>query len=202
MKIAVIGGTGKMGGWLANFLRRDGKEVVIAGRNQEKLLETGRRLGVAVESIPEAVRNADVVLLSVSIDSFTEVVSQLRPHVRRGQIVIDVTSVKTSPVAAMHKFLDTDQILGAHPLFGPGAANLSNQNVILTPTSEKEAALAERIKKYLEDRGARVSLMTPGTGMFTISVERDVDRPSRQGRRRDRRPRSGREPSIEAGGRC
>lgn len=161
MKIAVIGGTGKMGGWLANFLRRDGKEVVIAGRNQEKLMETGRRLGVAVESIPEAVRNADVVLLSVSIDSFTEVVSQLRPHVRRGQIVIDVTSVKTSPVAAMHKFLDTDQILGAHPLFGPGAANLSNQNVILTPTNEKEAALAERVKKYLEDRGARVSLMTP-----------------------------------------
>lgn len=161
MKIAVIGGTGKMGGWLANFLRRDGKEVVIAGRNQEKLMETGRRLGVAVESIPEAVRNADVVLLSVSIDSFTEVVSQLRPYVRRGQIVIDVTSVKTSPVAAMHKFLDTDQILGAHPLFGPGAANLSNQNVILTPTNEKEAALAERVKKYLEDRGARVSLMTP-----------------------------------------
>lgn len=161
MKVAVIGGTGKMGGWLANFLRRDGKEVVIAGRNQEKLMETGRRLGVAVESIPEAVRNADVVLLSVSIDSFTEVVSQLRPHVRRGQIVIDVTSVKTSPVAAMHKFLDTDQILGAHPLFGPGAANLSNQNVILTPTNEKEAALAERVKKYLEDRGARVSLMTP-----------------------------------------
>lgn len=161
MKVAVIGGTGKMGGWLANFLRQDGKEVVIAGRNQEKLMETGRRLGVAVESIPEAVRNADVVLLSVSIDSFTEVVSQLRPHVRRGQIVIDVTSVKTSPVAAMHKFLDTDQILGAHPLFGPGAANLSNQNVILTPTNEKEAVLAERVKKYLEDRGARVSLMTP-----------------------------------------
>ncbi len=161
MKIAVIGGTGKMGGWLANFLRRDGKEVVIAGRNQEKLLETGRRLGVAVESIPEAVRNADVVLLSVSIDSFTEVVSQLSPHVRRGQIVIDVTSVKTSPVAAMHKFLDTDQIPGANPLFGHGAANLSNQNVILTATSEKEAALAERVKKYLEDRGARVSLMTP-----------------------------------------
>lgn len=161
MKVAVIGGTGKMGGWLANFLRQDGKEVVITGRNQEKLLETGRRLGVAVDSIPEAVRNADVVLLSVSIDSFTEVVSQLGPHVRRGQIVIDVTSVKTSPVAAMHKFLDTAQILGAHPLFGPGAANLSNQNVILTPTNEPEAVLAERIKKYLEDRGARVSLMTP-----------------------------------------
>ena len=170
MKVAVIGGTGKMGSWLANFLRRDGKEVVITGRNQAKLLETGRRLGVAVDSIPEAVRNADVVLLSVSIDSFTEVVSQLGPHVRRGQIVIDVTSVKTSPVAAMHQFLATDQILGAHPLFGPGAANLSNQNVVLTPTNEPEAVLAERIKKYLEDRGARVSLMTPREHDETMSV--------------------------------
>ena len=161
MKVAVIGGSGKMGSWLANFLRQDGQEVVIAGRNQAKLLEMGKRLGVAVDSIPEAVRNAEVVLLSVSIDSFNEVVSQLAPHIRSGQIVIDVTSVKTSPVAAMHQFLATDQVLGAHPLFGPGAANLSNQNVVLTPTSETETILAGKVQKYLEDRGARVSLMTP-----------------------------------------
>lgn len=161
MKVAVIGGSGKMGSWLADFLRQDGQEVVIAGRNQAKLLETGRRLGVAVEAIPEAVRNAEVVLLSVAIDSFNEVVSQLAPHIRSGQIVIDVTSVKTSPVAAMHRFLATDQVLGAHPLFGPGAANLSNQNVVLTPTNETETVLAGKVRKYLEDRGARVSLMTP-----------------------------------------
>ncbi len=161
MRIAVIGGTGKMGSWFARFFREDGQDVVIAGRNPEKLAETGHRLGIATDTITGAVKDADVVLLSVSIDSFEEVVSSLSPHVRPGQIVIDVTSVKTAPVAAMHRFLKTARVLGAHPLFGPGATSLGNQNVVLTPTDDAEQALAEKVKKYLEDRGARVSLMTP-----------------------------------------
>lgn len=150
-----------MGSWFARFLREDGQDVVIAGRNPEKLTETGRRLGVATDSITGAVKNADVVLLSVSIDSFEEVVSRLAPHVQPGQIVIDVTSVKTAPVAVMHRLLKTDRVLGAHPLFGPGAASLANQNVVLTPTGDTEQSLAGKVRKYLEDRGARVSLMTP-----------------------------------------
>ncbi|GAJ00954.1 unnamed protein product, partial [marine sediment metagenome] len=48
MKIAIIGGSGKMGRWFARFLVKEGKEVVITGRNQKKLRETGRQLGVKV----------------------------------------------------------------------------------------------------------------------------------------------------------
>jgi prephenate dehydrogenase len=161
VKVAIIGGSGKMGRWFASFLRKDGKEVVITGRNQKKLVEIGRQLGVAVAPTAEALKDADAILLSVSIDSFEEVVAQISPHVRPGQIVVDITSVKVLPVDIMHRYLNTDQILGAHPLFGPGAAILSNQNVVLTPTNDGEQILAMRVKEYLEDRGARVSLMTP-----------------------------------------
>ena len=37
MKAAIIGGSGKMGQWLARHLLQEGIEVVITGRNQEKL---------------------------------------------------------------------------------------------------------------------------------------------------------------------
>jgi prephenate dehydrogenase len=162
MKIAIIGGVGKMGRWLASFLSKEGKEVVITGRDEGKLREAGRRLGVGIAtSNAEAVRGADYILLSVPVESFEEVVRQVSPHVRDGQVVMDITSVKTRPVDIMHTYLKPGCVLGVHPLFGPGASGLANQNFILTPTDEAEEALAQKVRSYLEARGARVTLMTP-----------------------------------------
>ena len=52
-------------------------------------------------------------------------------------------------------------MLGTHPLFGPGARSVANQNLVLTPTNDEERALATKVSKYLEDRGAKVTVMTP-----------------------------------------
>ena len=161
MRVAIIGGAGKMGRWFARFLLEDGKEVVISGRNQSKLLEAKQQLGVDTASNVEAVESADVVLLSVTIESFEDVVKEIAPHIKAGQMVIDDTSIKALPVDAMHKYLKTELVLGAHPLFGPGAKDMKNQNFVLTPTNDKERALSQKVKGYLETRGAKVSLMTP-----------------------------------------
>ncbi len=161
MKIAIIGGSGKMGRWFASFLLKDGKEVIITGRNERKLLEAKQQLGVEVASNVEAVKNADAVLISVPIDNFEEVVKQLCPYTHSGQAIIDITSIKVSPVEAMHKHIKTGVALGVHPMFGPGARDIVNQNFVLTPTNEKERALAQKIKGYLEARGARATMMTP-----------------------------------------
>ena len=161
MRVAIIGGSGKMGRWFAKFLLKDGKEVVITGRNEEKLLEAKQQLGVEVASNVEAVKSADAVLLSVPVESFEEVVTQISPHIQSRQIVVDISSIKVFPVETMHKHLKTKFTLGVHPLFGPGAESITNQNFILTPTNDEEGALAQKIRKYLEARGARVSLMTP-----------------------------------------
>ena len=161
MKIAIIGGSGKMGQWFARFLLKDGKEVIITGRNEKKLLEAKQQLGVEVATNVEAIKNADVVLISVPIDNFEEVVEQICPHTHSGQVIIDITSIKVSPVETMHKHIKTGLVLGAHPMFGPGARDIINQNFILTPTNEEETALAQKIRRYLEARGARATMMTP-----------------------------------------
>ena len=150
-----------MGQWSANFLRQDGKEVVITGRNEEKLREAGQKLDVATASNVEAVKGADVVLVSVTIESFEDVVKEISPHISPEQIVIDITSIKETPVDAMHKYLKTPRVLGTHPLFGPGAGSVANQNFALTPTNDEERALAAKVSKYLEDREATVTVMTP-----------------------------------------
>ena len=161
MKIAIVGGSGKMGRWFANFLLKEGKQVIITGGNAKKLLEAKEQLGIEVSTSIEAVKDADVILISVPIDNFEKVVKQLQPYLHPKQVVIDITSIKVFPVETMHKYLKTGLVLGAHPMFGPGAKDILNQNFVLTPTNDKEAALAEKIKQYLEARGARVTLMTP-----------------------------------------
>jgi len=160
-RIAIIGGSGKMGRWFADFLSKEGKEVVITGRNEKKLLEAGRQLGVEVATNVEAVKNADAVLLSVSIDSFSEVVQRVSPYTRPGQVIVDITSIKVSPVATMHRHIKKGSVLGTHPVFGPGAKSIAGQNFVLTPTNGGERTLAEKVRKYLAARGAEVTLMTP-----------------------------------------
>jgi len=161
VRVAIIGGSGKMGRWFTRHLRDEDNQVVISGRSGDKLREVGRELGVAVASNVEAVKGAEVVLLSVPIDSFEDIVIELAPHIRPEQAVLDVTSVKVMPVAAMHRHLKTKLVLGTHPLFGPGAKSIAGQNFVLTPTSSEERTLADKVRDYLEARGSLVSLMTP-----------------------------------------
>jgi prephenate dehydrogenase len=162
MKIAIIGGSGKMGRWFANFLLKEGNEVIITGRNERKLLAAKRQLGVeATTNNVEAVKSADAVLLSVPIANFEEVIKQVSPYMRPEQVIIDITSIKVFPVETMHKHIKAGLTLGTHPVFGPGAQSIANQNFVLTPTNERERTLAQKMRGYLEARGAKVALMTP-----------------------------------------
>ncbi len=161
MKVAIIGGSGKMGQWFASRLLQEGAQVVINGRNQEKLKAAGKKLGVPIATNVEAVKQADVVIISVPLDTFEPVVKGIAPYTREKQLFFDVTSLKTNPVEIMHRYIDKGTIMGTHPVFGPGAKSVSNQNFILTPTNEEEAILAGKTRQYLEERGANVSTMTP-----------------------------------------
>jgi prephenate dehydrogenase len=162
MKIAVIGGGGKMGQWLCRYLGGEGFDIIIADNDKEKLKEAGKATGAEIaKDSREAAGKADVVIISVPINNFEKVIKEIGPAIRPEQIVIDVTSVKAAPVKAMHEHIKTGLILGAHPLFGPGVKSLKDQNFVLTPTNDKEKALAVKVEQFLTKRGACVNLMTP-----------------------------------------
>ena len=61
-------------------------------------------------------------------------------------------------------------MLGTHPLFGPGAATVSGQRFVLTPTNAEERALAGIIHRYLEENGARVAVMSPAKHDELMSI--------------------------------
>jgi len=162
MRVAIIGGSGKMGRWLTKFLSKDGHEVIITGRNEAKLLEAKKQLDVETTTDNVgAVGKAEVIIISVPIDNFEGVVKQICPHTRPEQAIIDITSIKAFPIKIMHKHIRTGVVLGAHPMFGPGAKIITNRSVVLTPTNEKEKTLAQKITGYLESKGAMVTTMSP-----------------------------------------
>jgi prephenate dehydrogenase len=169
-KIGIIGGAGNMGKWFARYLLNDGFPVVISGRGQEKLHNAGKELGLQTASNVDVTKQSDVVILSVPPDLFETVAKEIAPYVRKEQIIVDITSVKVSPVKIMHRYLNRARILGSHPVFGPGAKSLVNQNLVLTPTNESESALADKFKKYLESKGANISIMTPQQHDETMTV--------------------------------
>ena len=160
MRTAILG-AGKMGVWFAKFFLAEGNTVVIADRKEEKLRKVKHELGVETADFLEAVETADRVLICVSINAFEEIVKRISPAVHDGQIVMDICSIKDSPVKIMHKYLEGSLILGMHPVFGPGSTTVENKTFILTPTNTKEEAIAKDFKKWLETKKARVFMMSP-----------------------------------------
>ncbi len=69
-------------------------------------------------------RVADVVILSVPIPEVNKLVRAIAPHLRPDAALMDLTSVKQGPVSEMLAHFP-GEVVGTHPLFGPGAKDLA-----------------------------------------------------------------------------
>jgi prephenate dehydrogenase len=161
-EIAVIGGGGRMGSWFCRFAISEGLNVIVADKDAAKLkaLPVSPHLETTTDN-HEAVNRARIVLVSVPLDVFESVIQDIAPHIKPGSIVMDGSSIKVRTVAVMRKYIKDCIIIGAHPLFGPNIETIKGQNFIFTPTSDKETAMARELVGYVENCGAKVTLMTP-----------------------------------------
>ncbi len=117
--IAIVGGEGGMGRSIQTLFSDLGHEVLSAD------LETELRPA-------EAAATADVVLISVPIRETRAVIEQIGPLVRKDALLMDVTSIKTDPMAAMLASTEAS-VVGTHPMFGPGVNTYQGQRVVLCP---------------------------------------------------------------------
>lgn len=82
--------------------------------------------GVPLEELTEW---ADILLFAVPLRQTVPIIEATVPLTREGQLLLDVTSLKRDPVAAMMKS-DCD-VLGLHPMFGPPVPTFAGQTVIV-----------------------------------------------------------------------
>ena len=87
-------GLGVMGGAMCrNLIRKSGRRVLFNDRRIEAMTDTAAAGGEVVETIADVVRQADIVLLSLPDSvALRQVMTEILPELRRGQIVIDTTT--------------------------------------------------------------------------------------------------------------
>ncbi|HMK46730.1 MAG TPA: prephenate dehydrogenase/arogenate dehydrogenase family protein [Methanocella sp.] len=157
-KALIVGGGGDMGRWCAMLLKRAGFQVSISSRRD--VGATAASMGVGIASLEDAGK-FDVVVLSVPIDSVEDVSAHVGPLLKPGSLLMDVSSLKSGPVALMLEYTSPEvEVIGAHPLFGPGLESLEGRTIVLVPTERCERWLSI-IKDVFESIGASIVLSTP-----------------------------------------
>ncbi|MBS7288688.1 MAG: prephenate dehydrogenase/arogenate dehydrogenase family protein, partial [Candidatus Freyarchaeota archaeon] len=158
MRVAILGGTGRMGTWFARYFKGRGCDVVVWARTVERLVRVAEEVGVEYDVEAEgAVRGADLVVVSVPISAVPEAVRRVSPGVKRGAILFDVASVKGEIPEVLRVEGDRHgyRAVSVHPMFGPGAKDIMGQRIVVIPLRGHEEA-ARWLADYFKEDGAVV----------------------------------------------
>lgn len=181
-KVALIG-IGLIGSSLARVIRRENlaNTIIVSTRSSETLARAQQLdLGDAYyTSSAEAVRDADLVIVSVPVGAAGKVAAEIAPALKPGAIVTDVGSTKRSVIEQMAPELpDTVHFLPGHPLAGTehsgpdaGFAELfRNRWCILTPIDRSDDATLAKLTTFWEGCGSRVDTMAPDHHDMVLAI--------------------------------
>ncbi len=161
--VAIVG-PGLIGGSFALALRQAGFVGEILGVGASPYVERALSLRVisGITSLEQAVRSADVIYLSETVERIVEILEQIGPNVRENCVVSDVGSTKRSIVETASRFLRPGAFLGGHPMAGKEKRGVENAEASLFRdrpyilTSGPESAPEEEFVGWLRAIGAKV----------------------------------------------
>jgi prephenate dehydrogenase len=160
-RIAIIGGTGRMGKWFATFFHKKGSKVILVSRSPKKAKLSAKEIGVEYEIDGyNACVNAEVVVISTPIEVTPEIIRKISKYMKTGSILFDIASVKGEITQA----LEEAEALGirtvsVHPLFGPGTKTIEGKTVLVIPVT-KNPKLVREISELFE--GATIHIIESG----------------------------------------
>ena len=140
--IAIIGAGGQMGKWLAGYFVKKGFEVT--GFDTENPIPSNIN---KAESLISAILNKEYVLLSTPTKKTPEIIRLIAKEMKRESYLIDITSHKSKTATALGKIPAKVCAVCIHPMFGPGAKGVKNQNIISIPIKDgkKELDVAKNL---------------------------------------------------------
>jgi len=142
--VGIIGGTGFMGTWLADILRKKDIHVVPVGRT------------TALTPV-QAAKDCDVVVISVPITKTEEIIKEVAPHIAEDKLLMDLTSIKKRPLQAMLRY-SRCEVVGVHPLFGLDTSPDEEAKIAICPA--RGSTGVEWLKKLFTDAGMIVAILS------------------------------------------
>ena len=140
--IAILGAGGQMGTWMSNFFEKSGFEVT--GFDPENPIPKSIK---KAESLISAILNVEYVLLSTPTKKTPEIIRLIAKEMKRDSFLIDITSQKSKTAIALGKIPAKVTPVCIHPMFGPGAKGVKNENIISIPIKDgkKELDVAKNL---------------------------------------------------------
>jgi len=109
--ITIIGGSGALGSWFGKWFVDHGFKVILHGRNKERLLKAGDNSGAMfTQDLVEAVKDADLIMVSVPIIKTPDLLFKVSEHAKKGAILFDVASVKGKITDALEKIRNSKEL--------------------------------------------------------------------------------------------
>jgi prephenate dehydrogenase len=143
-RIAILG-FGRFGRALAELCVEAGFDV----RAHDPGASTPRAL--AASSVRELAMHADIMIIAVPVPAMRSALLEVAPHLASSQLVLDVGSVKGTPIEVMRSVLGARiPHAGTHPLFGPTSLALGDRplRVIVCPNPLHPSAAARASDFY------------------------------------------------------
>ncbi|MDR0524138.1 MAG: prephenate dehydrogenase [Candidatus Methanoplasma sp.] len=126
LRICIVGGCGKMGGWMARLFERSGHSVSI--------VDPASGNGLALD----AAAGCDAVAVSAPISSVGGILAEL-DGICGDQLIFDVSSLKSPFAGALRDMGGRRRVCSVHPMFGPGEASIHGRNIIVCDCGSAEA---------------------------------------------------------------
>jgi cyclohexadieny/prephenate dehydrogenase len=181
-KIALVG-IGLIGSSLARVIARENlaSHVSISTRSPQTLARA-EELGLGHSystDAAEAVRDADLVIVSVPVGSSGAVAQEIAPALKPGAIVTDVGSTKGSVIAQMAPHMPENvHFIPGHPLAGTeisgpdaGFAELfQNRWCIFTPLPGTDAQALEKLSEFWRRCGSNIDTMDPDHHDMVLAI--------------------------------
>ena len=151
MKSVGIIGFGSFGRFLAEKLSSYAKVYVYSA--------SGKASSWAASI--EEIAVCDYIIPAIPLASYRDVLGQLKPHLAQRAVIVDVCSVKVTPLAIIRDVLPDQPVVATHPMFGPESASVSleGHTIVMCPDVSAEEPYG-LLRTYLTSVGLDVREMT------------------------------------------
>ncbi|MFB0551645.1 MAG: prephenate dehydrogenase/arogenate dehydrogenase family protein [Nitrososphaeria archaeon] len=152
MKVAVIGGAGRMGRWFVRHFINQGEEVVVSDIRRSEAESVAKSTGAKVaENNLGAVEKADLVVVSTPIEATPSLLEEISAGLRSSVMVMEISSLKSKVVPVLERIAERGvKTVSVHPLFGPGVQRLAGERVALIPVSDPGSELRSARRLFPE----------------------------------------------------
>ncbi|KHQ52554.1 MULTISPECIES: prephenate/arogenate dehydrogenase family protein [Mameliella] len=170
-RVALIG-LGLIASSMFWAMKRGGVAGHVTGyARSDETRETARRIGLCDEvcdSLVDAVRDADLVVLATPVGVMGRVAEEIAPHLKPGATVIDVGSVKRTVIEEVGPHIPEGvHFVPCHPMAGTehsgpeaGFSTLfDNRWCLIVPVEGSDPAEVERMQAYWQALGSNTEVM-------------------------------------------